>query len=243
MVPIAILLAIWSVRVYRKCLAWCRDKMFNPGLAAASWFIPLGNLVLPAVMVTNAWKASDPTLPIGATSADAGERSTSPLIGAWWACWLATLLVQILFGATATVRSGDSVRVYRDHLERQVTLAGLGAALTVAAAVLGADGGEPIGDPSTCRCRDASPRARDSTGRQHHGRLHRLAMAFVDGEERALGVDHRPWSGTLGERWKDPTVGHECGGLGVDRHVTGSRVRPRGAPPRRGRRARALRPP
>lgn len=139
MVPIAILLAFWSVRVVQTN-AWLgrRDKTFNPGLAAASWFIPLANFVLPAVMVTNAWKASDTTLPIDATSADAGERSTTPLIGAWWACWLATLLVQILFGATATVRRGDSVRVYRDHLERQVALAGLGAVLTVAAAVLGA---------------------------------------------------------------------------------------------------------
>ena len=139
MVPTAILLAIWSVRVVRTN-EWLgrRDTTFNPGLAAASWFIPLANLGLPAVMVTRAWKASDPTLPLGATSADAGERSTNPMITAWWACWLGTLLVQILFGATANVKSGDSVRVYRDHLERQVVLGVVGALLTVGAAVLGA---------------------------------------------------------------------------------------------------------
>jgi uncharacterized protein DUF4328 len=139
MVPAAILLAVWSVRVVRTN-SWLgrRDTTFSPGLAAAGWFIPLANLVLPAVMVTNAWKASDPTLPVGATSADAGERSTTPMIAAWWACWLGTLLVQILFGATATVKRGDSVGVYRNHLERQVVLGGFGALLTVGAAVLGA---------------------------------------------------------------------------------------------------------
>ncbi len=139
MVPTAILLAIWSVRVVRTS-EWLgrRDTTFNPGLAAASWFIPVANLVLPAVLVTNAWKASDPALSSGSTSADAGEKWTTPMITAWWACWLGTLLVQILFGATATVKRGDSVRVYRDHLERQVVLAGLAALLTLAAAVLGA---------------------------------------------------------------------------------------------------------
>jgi hypothetical protein len=139
MVPTAILLAIWSVRVVRTS-EWLgrRDTTFNPGLAAASWFIPLANLVLPAVLVSNAWKASDPALSSGSTSADAGEKWTTPMITAWWACWLGTLLVQILFGATATVKRADSARVYRDHLERQVVLAGLGAVLTVAAAVLGA---------------------------------------------------------------------------------------------------------
>jgi hypothetical protein len=139
MVPTAILLAIWSARVVRTN-SWLgrRDSTFNPSLAAASWFIPLGNLVLPAVMLTNVWKATDPTLPTRATSADAGEKPTTPLIAAWWACWLGSLLAQILFGATATVKGGDSVRVYRDHLERQVLLAGIGALLTVGAAVLGA---------------------------------------------------------------------------------------------------------
>jgi hypothetical protein len=139
MVPTAILLAIWSVRVVRTS-EWLgrRDTTFNPGLAAASWFIPLANLVLPAVLVSNAWKASDPALSSGSTSADAGEKWTTPMITAWWACWLGTLLVQILFGATATVKRGDSARVYRDHLERQVVLAGLGAVITLAAAVLGA---------------------------------------------------------------------------------------------------------
>jgi hypothetical protein len=139
MVPTAILLAIWSVRVVRTN-EWLgrRDTTFNPGLAAGSWFIPVANLGLPAVMVTRAWKASDPTLPFGATSADVGERSTNPMIAAWWACWLGTLLVQILFGATANVKSSDSVRVYRDHLERQVVLGVVGALLTVGAAVLGA---------------------------------------------------------------------------------------------------------
>ena len=41
-------------------------------------------------------------------------------------------------GATATVKRGDSVGVYRNHLERQVVLGGFGALLTVVAAVLGA---------------------------------------------------------------------------------------------------------
>ena len=138
MVPAAILLAIWSVRVVRTNAWLGRRDSISPGLAAAGWFIPLANLFLPAVMVTNAWKASDPLLPPGATSADAGEKSTTPMIGAWWACWLGSLLAQILFGAAATVKRGDSVRLYRDHLERQVVLAGIGALLTIAAAVLGA---------------------------------------------------------------------------------------------------------
>ena len=52
----------------------------SPGLAAASWFIPIGNLWLPFVAVTDTARASSP---------EPDRSSLDGRVRWWWACWLA----------------------------------------------------------------------------------------------------------------------------------------------------------
>jgi hypothetical protein len=56
------------------------------GLAAASWFIPVGNLWLPVVALIDVIRAVDPAL-----SAGNGQRSTlERRVWLWWGTWLAS---------------------------------------------------------------------------------------------------------------------------------------------------------
>jgi hypothetical protein len=74
---------IWQHRAQRNAgeLA-VGDLKFTPGWAVGWWFIPFANLVKPFQTVRELWKASH--------GGDAWkQRSTWPVIGWWWALWIA----------------------------------------------------------------------------------------------------------------------------------------------------------
>jgi hypothetical protein len=60
-------------------------------VAVVWWLIPFANFVKPFQSVRELWKAS--------SGDDAWERlPTWPVIGWWWACWIASALVASAFG-------------------------------------------------------------------------------------------------------------------------------------------------
>ena len=61
------------------------DARWSPGWAVGSWFIPVMNLFRPYQIMSEVWRASDPL----ETPPAWRERPVSPLLGWWWALWLA----------------------------------------------------------------------------------------------------------------------------------------------------------
>jgi Domain of unknown function (DUF4328) len=129
------LLANWLHRVAgnARTLGWSR---WSAGLAAAAWFVPLVNWVLPPVIVA------------GVASASRYRRS-GPLVWSWWLAWLAGVF-GLLAGTVLTwpaeladlfgkVLDGETVDVDRavDLFGYQIAGRLPGALLLLAAAVLG----------------------------------------------------------------------------------------------------------
>ena len=65
------------------------NLVFTPGWAVGWWFVPIANLFKPFQSVRELWRASEPVLDGAAWSGS----STWPVIGTWWACWIAPNLL------------------------------------------------------------------------------------------------------------------------------------------------------
>ena len=82
--PVAV--AIWMHRAYRNLPALgARAPQWSPGWAAAGWFVPLANLVMPYRVACELWDG-----------AAAPWWRRLPLLETWWATWLASLLLGLL---------------------------------------------------------------------------------------------------------------------------------------------------
>jgi hypothetical protein len=73
----AIAVPMWTHRCSRNLPSLGSHGHLSPALAAASWLVPVANLVLPWVALRDLWLGSGPV------------RSGGWLVGAWWAAWLA----------------------------------------------------------------------------------------------------------------------------------------------------------
>lgn len=83
---------VWLRRVTANLPALGASELrFTPAWAVGWWFIPLANLVVPLLVMVEAWKASDPRA--GAT--DRATRSRLPagvVIPIWWAAWIVDMV-------------------------------------------------------------------------------------------------------------------------------------------------------
>ncbi|MBT2466682.1 DUF4328 domain-containing protein [Streptomyces sp. ISL-66] len=93
LIATAALFIIWFHRVHRNA------AIFNPGAitesggwAVGSWFIPLGNLVLPYRTAKEIWAASLQLGPDGAYR----PVSTAP-VTSWWLLWVSSLIAERVF--------------------------------------------------------------------------------------------------------------------------------------------------
>lgn len=116
---------VWQHRAHANLRAFGRSGLaFTPGWAVGWWFVPIGWWWKPFQAVRELWKASDPmTHPTGWHSVP-----TWPLIGWWWACWIAS---GVASGAGAAQRGADI-----DATITGDTLVMAALALQVVAAVL-----------------------------------------------------------------------------------------------------------
>lgn len=78
---IGVLLLMWLHRLYS---ARPGKMSYSPGMAVGAWFIPLANVVLPALIVRDAWKAVR------------GEEGSN-IVFLWWLFWLAEVGLRVLY--------------------------------------------------------------------------------------------------------------------------------------------------
>lgn len=79
-----ILFLVWFYRANANVRAMGADGLMgSPGLSVAWFFIPIAFLFMPFVVVRDTWKAS-------AAPRDWQGQATEPLIGFWWAAFLAS---------------------------------------------------------------------------------------------------------------------------------------------------------
>lgn len=86
LIATAIAWCIWQHRAQRNLRDLGRTGLrITPGWAVGWWFVPVANLFMPFVGVGELWKASAPE-----GDGAAWSRTASwPVIGWWWACWIA----------------------------------------------------------------------------------------------------------------------------------------------------------
>jgi hypothetical protein len=101
------------------------NPRFRVGWTIAAWFIPIANLVLPAMVVQDIWDRS-PNL----DSMGHRHREPSTVIGWWWVTWIASYLLRSLGGTPGD--SSDTVT----ELSSGDMLRAIGAVLAIVAAGL-----------------------------------------------------------------------------------------------------------
>lgn len=101
-----------------------QGAQFSTCWSVACWFIPIVNLFRPYNVMTEAWRASDPS----ATPTTWKEAPISPLLGWWWALWLLSILLDRIVRALIREETLDSYI--------QADYAALGSSLSSALAAL-----------------------------------------------------------------------------------------------------------
>jgi hypothetical protein len=134
MIAVFVLIVIWLWRAAKNLEVLGRvNPTLGPGWAIGGWFIPAANFVLPALVINDAWRGSDPQVPIGRT--DWKRAPGSGLFVLWWIAFVAAGVLGIVSGGFSN-ESGE----YESFADfRNGTSFGIAqAALYSVAAVLGA---------------------------------------------------------------------------------------------------------
>ena len=86
-----ILLMIWVHRAYRNLHALgARYLGDSPAMAVGSFFIPLVNLVMPALIVGAIWRGSELHPAVAATKSEGRRPGVPALVVIWWVLWVAS---------------------------------------------------------------------------------------------------------------------------------------------------------
>jgi hypothetical protein len=133
-IAVFVLVVVWLYRASKNLDALGRSgRSLGPGWAIGGWFVPVANVVLPAVVLHDAWRGSDPTVAAGDTHWK--QARSSPLLFAWWLLLVAGWVLSAA-GNAFTDTSGE-YETYADF--RAGNALSIAASLTLgAAAVLGA---------------------------------------------------------------------------------------------------------
>lgn len=132
-VAAAVVTIIWLYRVTSNHRTLHRGTTWGPGWAIGSWFLPPLLYVIPTLVLAEAWRASDPDVPVGG---DWRRGRTSPLVYAWFVLYSIVPLA-LLAGEIGSAL--DSLGGSEDQLAEQITgdqtlaIAGAGASVAAAA--------------------------------------------------------------------------------------------------------------
>ena len=121
-----VVLAVWSHHVARNSLNLGLQPPARPGWAAAAWFVPFANLIMPWANLT--------VLVHAARRPD--ERAKLWRVGIWGTAW-AALYVLGLLSFKVRLSSGLSFGTLNDRVNRQALLTIIDLVATVVACILG----------------------------------------------------------------------------------------------------------
>jgi hypothetical protein len=124
---VGILTIVWLWRATSNLERWANPPLrHKPGWAVGSWFIPILNLLIPKLLINDAWRGAT----MGGTGGRPWKKVRVPLvIHAWWASWvLGTLLIAIGSQGSET----DDIGAAKVSLGLSMT----GSGILVVAAVL-----------------------------------------------------------------------------------------------------------
>ena len=125
----------WLYRVYTNLPALgARDLRFTPEWAVGLWFIPFAHFYYPYHVIREIWRASDPG---GAEESQLQLGSPSALIGWWWAMVVSAVVFGFYYPFWAKVTSGEVLGVSTVVDAQYFYVEATGAALNIAAALLG----------------------------------------------------------------------------------------------------------
>lgn len=100
-----VLVIIWLWRASKNLEVLGRFRpTLGPGWAIGGWFIPFASWVLPAIVLTDAWRGSDPTVAVG----DPQWKRARPsgVFWLWWLSYVAGWLLLVI-GGGFTNEAGD----------------------------------------------------------------------------------------------------------------------------------------
>jgi hypothetical protein len=132
---------IWSFRIAKNLQQFGRIITWKPGLTIVVWLLGFCTLgIVNFLMLREHWKASDPEVQPGDPSWQ--QREASPLISAWLALTIVSVLIQIGMGAANGRRainglsSTDSVRSLAETVANDLPLALAGGLVGAASTVV-----------------------------------------------------------------------------------------------------------
>lgn len=127
--PVLVMVWLYQVRGNIECLdpyQWAGRRRLSKGWAVGSWFVPVGFVWLPLLVVLDVWWGSaEPTQE---------RRRTPKIIIGWWACWLLAWFTGVRFTKSVTYIDGVSFESHSVNVFPGATA--LSALFAVAAALL-----------------------------------------------------------------------------------------------------------
>ena len=79
----------WFYRVRKNAGLWApTEQRRSPGWSVGGWFCPVVNFWFPFQIASDGYRSARP---IGSN-----DRATPPLIGIWWAAWVASLVLSLM---------------------------------------------------------------------------------------------------------------------------------------------------
>ena len=111
----AVFFITWLYLEYRRVQRANEPTRFEAGWAIGAWFVPFLNWVRPYQVAEDVWKAT------------AGREKSRALVGAWWGCYLGSILLAFAAG------SGEEARTIDDALNKNGLYIARAVVLLVAA--------------------------------------------------------------------------------------------------------------
>jgi hypothetical protein len=139
MLAIIVLSIIWTYRIVKNHRVIGRTTTWGPGMAIGGWFLPPFLYVIPTLVLREAWKAADPTVPPGDERWKRGKDN--PLLWAWFLVYgVGTVVLSIISSSLQFRQLGgeadDLADAYADNLGVMIALSVLGLVSAVLWALL-----------------------------------------------------------------------------------------------------------
>lgn len=124
-IAIVVLSIIWTYRLAKNHRTIGRQTTWGPGMAIGGWFLPPFLYVIPTLVLREAWKASDPSVPPGDERWK--QSKDNPILWVWFLVYgVGTLVVSSINASVQFQQFGgdaeDMADAYADSLGVMIAL-------------------------------------------------------------------------------------------------------------------------